>query len=440
MVSNQTNSPDAGGQPGRRAVLQVFGLSHVTAAVGLRERVVFGAETLGKHLHHARQALALSEVAILSTCNRTEVYGVGGASLADFTTWLAAAHGISVAELADSCYAYSDRAALRHMMRVASGLDSLILGEPQILGQVKSAYLAARAAGTLATELEQCFQEVFASAKRVRSETAIGASPVSVAFAAVGLARQIFDRMDRLNALLMGAGDTIELVARHLDEARLESLTFANRSLPRAAALAARHRGQAIPLVDLSEHLHRADLVITATTSTVPVLGKGAVESALRRRRHRPMLMIDIAVPRDIEPEVGRLDDVYLYTVDDLHAVIDEGQRSRREAARDAEKIIDLELVRWQRRQMAKDAVEVIRTYRGHALTLRDAEVEKALRALEAGQPAEGVLRQLANNLTNKLLHHPTTRLRQAGEEGQEETLRRFREWFEPPNEDSDAP
>lgn len=416
--------------------VQVFGLSHATAPIALRERVAFAEDNLADRLHEAQRTLALAEVAILSTCNRTEIYAVGDTSFAAFGDWLAAAHRLPAAELLGSCYAHRGDPALRHMMRVASGLDSLVLGEPQILGQMKSAYLAARAAGTIATTLEQSFQSVFGAAKRVRSETAIGANPVSVAYAAVGLARQIFGRLEALHAILIGAGDTIELVARHLADARLASLTFANRTPDRAALLATRHGGLVLPLAELSDQLHRADLVISATSSQVPVLGKGAVESALKRRRHRPMLMVDIAVPRDIEPEVGRLDDVYLYTVDDLREVIQEGQRARATAAQAAETILDLEVLRWQRRQLARDATAVIRMFRDHAAAQRDAEIDKALRALAAGQAPETVLRQLAGNLTNKLLHHPTTGLKKAGEEGREEPLRWLRELFDPARSD----
>lgn len=421
----------------RPMTIQVFGLSHDTAPLALRERVAFASETLAEHLQRARRELALDEIAILSTCNRTEIYAAGEASFSGFGAWLAAAHRLSPTELVASCYAHRDESALRHMMRVASGLDSLVLGEPQILGQMKSAYLAARSAGVLGTVLEQSFQSVFAAAKRVRSETGIGANPVSVAYTAVSLARQIFGRLEPLHAILVGAGDTIELVARHLAEAELAGLIFANRTPDRAALLAARHGGTVLPLAELPEQLHRADLVITATASQVPILGKGAVESALRRRRRRPMLMVDIAVPRDIEPEVGRLDDVYLYTVDDLREVIQEGRRARTEAARAAEEIIELEVARWQRRQLARDAVGLIRAYRGHAAAVRDAEVDRALRALEGGQPPEAVLRQLANSLTNKLLHHPTAGLKRAGEEGRQESLRWLRELFEPDRPES---
>ncbi len=419
----------SGGQPRARQV-QVFGLNHETAPVALRERVAFTPESVPAQLHHLQRALDLTETALLSTCNRTEIYAVGAASAVDFAAWLAAVHHLPTDELAASCYVHSGGSAVRHMMRVASGLDSLVLGEPQILGQMKTAYLAAREAGTLATGLEQCFQRVFAAAKRVRSETAIGANPVSVAYAAVGLARQIFGRLEALHAILIGAGDTIELVARHLADARLASLTFANRTTDRAALLAAQHRARSISLTALADQLHGADLVISATASPVPVLGKGAVESALKRRRHRPMLMIDIAVPRDIEPEVGRLDDVYLYTVDDLSEVIEEGRRARETAAEAAEKIITVEVQRWLHWQQSRDSVDLVRAYREHAAALRDAELDKALRALDSGQAPAAVLQQLANSLTNKLIHHPTTGLKRAGEEGRSDSLRWLRELF----------
>ena len=408
-----------------------FGLNHDTAPVVLRERVAFAPEAVADHLRRARRELELAEVAILSTCNRTEIYAAGDASCDQLRDWLATVHGVAPEELAGGCYVHRDADAVRHMMRVASGLDSLVLGEPQILGQLKSAYMVAQGAGALSTALEPVFQAVFAAAKRVRAETAIGANPVSVAYAAVGLARQIFGRLDGVRALLIGAGDTIELVARHLHDAGVAGITCANRTLERAAELAAHYGANAILLADLPEHLHNADVVISSTASQVPVLGKGAVESALKRRRHRPMLMVDIAVPRDIEPEVGQLDDVYLYTVDDLREVIDEGRRAREDAAVAATGIVDDEVSRWQRRQLERDAVGTIRAFRDSAATLRDAELDKALRALEAGQSAEVVVRQLAHGLTNKLLHRPTQQLKRVGEEGSEEPLRWLQRLFD---------
>ena len=408
-----------------------FGLSHDTAPVALRERVAFAPESVADHLHQVRRELGLEEVAILSTCNRTEIYAAGAADFDALCDWLAAVHGVAREELASGCYVHRDADAVRHMMRVASGLDSLVLGEPQILGQLKSAYGVAQGADAVSTVLEPVFQAVFAAAKRVRAETAIGANPVSVAYAAVGLARQIFGRLADVRALLIGAGDTIELVARHLHDAGVAGITCANRTLERAAELAARYGANAILLADLPEHLHQADVVISSTASQLPVLGKGAVESALKRRRHRPILMVDIAVPRDIEPEVGQLDDVYLYTVDDLREVIDEGRRAREDAAVVATGIVDDEVSRWQRRQLERDAVGTIRAFRDSAATLRDAELDKALRALEAGQPADVVVRQLAHGLTNKLLHRPTEQLKRAGEEGSEEPLRWLRKLFD---------
>lgn len=417
----------------------VFGLNHDTASVALRERVAFPPEAVADHLHRARRELGLGEVSILSTCNRTELYGAGDASFDALCDWLARVHGMAREDLAGGCYLHRDAEAVRHMMRVAGGLDSLVLGEPQILGQMKSAYGIARDADTVAAMLEPVFQSVFAAAKRVRAETGIGANPVSVAYAAVGLARQIFGRLDSLRALLIGAGDTIDLVARHLRDAGVAGITCANRTLERAGELAARHGAEAIALADLPEHLHRADLVISSTASQLPLLGKGAVESALKRRRHRPMLMVDIAVPRDIEPEVGQLDDVYLYTVDDLRDVIDEGRRARADAAIVAAGIVDVEVARWQRRQLARDAVGTIRAFRDNAAALRDAELDKALRALDAGQSADIVVRQLAHGLTNKLLHRPTEQLRRVGEEGGEEPLRWLRRLFDQDDSTPDA-
>lgn len=416
-----------------------FGLSHDTAPVALRERVAFASERIADHLHCARRELEFAEVAILSTCNRTEIYAAGDADLDTLCDWLATIHGVAREELAGGCYLHRDADAVRHMMRVASGLDSLVLGEPQILGQLKSAYGVAQGAGTLSTVLEPMFQAVFAAAKRVRAETAIGANPVSVAYAAVGLARQIFGRLDAVRALLIGAGDTIALVARHLHDAGVAGITCANRTLERAAELAAHHGGNAILLADLHEHLHQADVVISSTASQLPVLGKGAVESALKRRRHRPMLMVDIAVPRDIEPEVGQLDDVYLYTVDDLREVIDKGRRAREDAAVAATGIVDSEVSRWQRRQLERDAVDTIRAFRDSAATLRDAELDKALLALESGQPADVVVRQLAHGLTNKLLHRPTEQLKRVGEEGSKEPLRWLQRLFDHDDSTPDA-
>jgi len=420
-----------------------LGINHVTAPVQLRERIAFSAEDMTTALADAAEQLGLAELAILSTCNRTELYvhiadgvdaDVAAAGTADqerLRRWLADHHQLPVELLGDVCYCHRGEAMIRHMIRVAGGLDSMVLGEPQIFGQMKSAYAVARQAGCLSGPLGQSFQQVFAFAKRVRSETAIGQNPVSVAYAAVTLAQRIFSDLATASALLIGAGDTVELVARHLREQRIGRIIVANRTLDRAAALASVHGAEAILLADLPEHLHRADIIISSTASQLPVLGKGAVESALRQRKHRPMLMVDIAVPRDIEPEVAQLGDVYLYTVDDLAEIISDNRRSREHAAQEAEKIIDEGVAAWQKQLRGLEAVGTIRAFRDSIAEVRDLEIRKALLALDRGQPASTVVRQLAHVLTNKLLHTPTTRLKQAGEEGRGEPIRWTRELFD---------
>jgi glutamyl-tRNA reductase len=301
---------------------------------------------------------------------------------------------------------------------------------------MKSAFAVARAAGTIGSELHSTFQQVFNIAKRVRSETAIGENPVSVAYAAVSLAQQIFSNLQQDTALLIGAGETIELVARHLAEQGIARMIVANRTLERAQQLAQEFGAEAILLAEIPDHLHRADIVISSTASQLPILGKGAVESALKQRKHKPMFMVDIAVPRDIETQVSELDDVYLYTVDDLHSVIDESKKSRLAAA-DKAAIIIAEGVELYRRQVRTlDAVATVKAYRRQAENLRDTELQKALRALESGTDAEQVLHQLARNLTNKIIHTPTTSLKDASANGREDVIRVAQELFDLSPED----
>lgn len=400
-----------------------LGVNHRTAALAVREQVAFAPERMIDALQQACDTAGLREVVIVSTCNRTELYSSGQRDADKLLSWLGQYHGLTVEQLTSCHYLYRGADMVRHLMRVACGLDSMVLGEPQILGQIKSAYAVAREAGTVAGGLNPVFQHAFSVAKRVRTETAIGENPVSVAYAAVTLGQQIFSNLNREHALLIGAGETVELVARHLKEKKIGGITVANRTLSRAQDLAEKFGAEAILLSDIPEHLHRADIVISSTASQLPILGKGAVESALKIRKHRPMFMVDIAVPRDIEPEVARLDDVYLYTVDDLKEVIDENIRSREVAARKAEQIIDRGVEEWCRQLRALNAVHAIRVFRAHANHMRDAELEKALRSLARGDDAEETLRLLARNLTNKFLHEPTTRLKQASEAGQLERI-----------------
>ena len=316
------------------------------------------------------------------------------------------------------------------MLRVASGLDSLVLGEPQILGQMKQAFTTAHEAGTVGQLLNRLFQHTFSVAKQVRTDTAIGASPVSVAFAAVSLAKQIFSDLSRHTALLIGAGETIELVARHLHESGIGRIIVANRTVERAHNLAAEFGGYAIALPEIPNHLAEADIVISSTASPLPILGKGAVESALKVRKHRPMLMVDIAVPRDIEAEVRDLEDVYLYTVDDLQSIIDEGLRSRQEAALQAEEIIDVQVGHFMGWLKSLESVDLIRRYRNSAEQQRDQVVEAALRQLQQGRAPDEVLRELGRQLTNKLMHTPCSQMKQAGYDGRTELLDAARELF----------
>ena len=413
------------------AILAV-GLNHTTAPVEMRERVAFGPDILVAALRSLTDHEQISEGLILSTCNRTEIYcsvtAGGGELVAD---WLSRFHGLNRERVAPFLYTRLDRDAIAHLLRVASGLDSMVLGEPQILGQVKAAFHAARDSGTTGKLLGRLFQNAFAVAKQVRTDTAIGNSPVSVAFAAVSLARQIFSDLGDQTAMLVGAGETVELAARHLHQHRVGRILVANRTVERAHTLAVQVDGYAIALTELANHLPEADVLITSTASPLPVIGKGTVERALKIRKRRPIFMVDLAVPRDIEPEVSALDDIYLYTVDDLQGVVEEGMRSRREAAEQAEEIVDFhtgEFLAWLR---SLDAVNLIQDYRGRAERVRDQVLTKALRQLEGGKPAEEVVGFLAHTLTNKLLHGPSTRLRQAGRDGRDELLEAANEIFQ---------
>lgn len=409
--------------------LVTLGINHRTAPVELRERIAFTPDRMADAFAELRVASGADEVAILSTCNRTELYLAGDNECAPLVLrWLAGFHQLDAAELEDAVYVHYDADAVRHMMRVAAGLDSMVLGEPQILGQLKEAYALAREHGGCGSFLSRLFEQTFSVAKRVRTHTAIGENPVSVAYAAVSMAHHIFADMSRNKALLIGAGKTIELVAQHLAQAGVSDFLVANRTLERAQSLAAAHGGQGIVLSDIPEHLADVDIVIASTASPLPILGKGAVERALKRRKHRPYFMVDIAVPRDIEPEVGALADVYLYTVDDLRQVIEENIRSREGAAREAENLVMDGVQAFLNQLRALDAVSTLKQFRQHAERLRDLETEKALKALRNGGDPETVLRSLARGLTNKFLHQPSVQVRKATTEGRTEVTEWLRE------------
>jgi glutamyl-tRNA reductase len=412
--------------------LTILGINHNSAAVEMRERVAFAPEQLVEALQEACLHAGLRELVILSTCNRTELYIAAPdeteQTLQKVLAWLAAYHHQSPQDINPSCYRFSEEEALRHMIQVASGLDSMVLGEPQILGQMKSAYAVAEEAGTVGSDLAGIFPRVFSVAKKVRTDTAIGENPVSVAYAAVNLAGHIFTDLATTQALLVGAGETIELVARHLADAGVKRIVVANRTLGRARELAERFGVDAVLLADIPDQLVHADIVIASTASQLPILGKGAVERALKQRKHRPILMVDIAVPRDIEPQVGELRDIYLYTVDDLREIVDQNMRSRQDEARKADQLIEAGISEYQAELRSRHAVDTVKALRARAEGMRDIEVERALRALARGEDAEQVVTLLARGLTNKLIHSPSIELKRASAEGRHDALETARQ------------
>ena len=413
--------------------LIALGINHNTASVDLREKLAFSPVQLEPALVQAQELDGLGEIAILSTCNRTEIYCHSSLPVTDIIAWVAELKELEAVDVEKVHYHHLGEEAARHMMSVASGLDSLVLGEPQILGQMKTAYAQAQEAGAMGSMLQDAFQRVFSVAKRVRSETAIGENPVSVAYAAVSLAQQIFSDLKQDTALLIGAGETVELVSRHLVEQGIKRVIVANRTIENAQKLADKIDGEAIVLGEIPVHLHRADIIISSTASPLPILGKGAVEKALKKRKRKPIFMVDIAVPRDIEPEVGSLEDVYLYTVDDLKEVIDENKRSRESAAKIAHEIIDEGVKKYERELRALSAVGTIKNFRRRVDELREAELEKSLKSLRKGANPEDVISALARNLANKFMHTPTSNVKKASEDGRQDILKSFQEVFDLP-------
>ncbi|HEY9200032.1 MAG TPA: glutamyl-tRNA reductase [Gammaproteobacteria bacterium] len=414
-----------------------LGLNHKTAPVEIRERLSFSPESLAEAVKSLSALEGISEAAILSTCNRTELYCNTGTddeltprAIEQVTEWLSRFHGLNSAEIHPHLYSHRHEDAIRHALQVACGLDSLVLGEPQILGQMKQAYAQANQQGTMGSLLGKLFQHAFSVAKQVRTDTEIGSSPVSVAFAAVSLSKQIFGELNQHTALMIGAGETIELAARHLHGSKIKRMIIANRSVEKGQALAEQFGAEAIALPQIPELLPQADIVISSTASPLPILGKGMVEKALKKRKHKPIFMCDIAVPRDVEAEVGELDDVFLYTVDDLQEIIQENIESRQEAAEQAREIIESQVddfLNWER---ALDAVEIIRDIRENSEQIANDILHKAEKQLAQGRSPEEALRFLARNLTNKLMHQPCTTLRHSGEQGRHDQLDYARQMF----------
>lgn len=414
----------------------VLGINHNTASVAVREKLAFAPDELARAFRDMTSSELVSEVAIMSTCNRTELYCETASQVDDLVQWLADNKAMSIEELQQSCYVHRDESAVRHMMKVASGLDSLVLGEPQILGQIKSCYALADEHNALGSRLYSAFQQVFAVAKRVRSETAIGENPVSVAYAAVSLAKQIFSDLRDDTVMLIGAGETIELVARHMHEQGIKKVIVANRTLENAQRIAGEFQGEGIMLGDIPDYLSQADILISSTASQLPIIGKGMVENALKQRKHKPIFMVDIAVPRDIEEQVGELNDVFLYTVDDLKEVIDENRKSREEAARIAEDIVEEGVHKYSADLQARSAVDIVRSFRQHVSSLKDQELEKALRQLQSGQEPEKVLEKFAHALSNKFMHEPTSNIKHAGKENNESLGATLKKLFSLPGAD----
>jgi glutamyl-tRNA reductase len=391
-----------------------LGINHKTAPVALREKLAFAPEQVPDALHQLATQLEIDDAVILSTCNRTELYFSGAAEQAEQVLhWLAGFHQLKLQELQQHLYLYQEQEAVKHLMRVAAGLDSLVLGEPQILGQVKQAYNQSRQAGTINPQFERLFQKTFAVAKEVRTETDIGANAVSVAFAAVSLAKQIFGKLEQVRVLLIGAGETIELVARHLTEQGANQLSVANRTYERAETLAKQFNAQVLTLAQVPARLHEADIVISSTASTLPIVGKGMVEHALKQRRHKPMFLVDLAVPRDIEEQVTELEDAYLYTVDDLQSIVAQNLNNRQQAAEQAGVMIEngaSDFMQWLQLQ---DKANWLREYRQRCEEVKQELVLRAQKQLAAGQDSDKVLAELATKLSNRLMHSPTRTIRQ---------------------------
>lgn len=400
--------------------LLAIGINHNTASVELREKVAFGPEKLSLALNQLSNSSHVKGGVILSTCNRTEIYcDVRSASKNKVIEWLSQFHQVSLDELKPSLYVHEEQAAIRHLMRVACGLDSLVLGEPQILGQVKQAYAEARENHAVNPATEKLFQKAFSVAKRVRTETEIGGSAVSVAYAACTLAKHIFESLADATVLLVGAGETIELVAKHLAGHHCKRMIVANRTRERALSLAQQFGADVIALNEIPDYLAQADIVISSTASPLPIIGKGMVESALKARRHQPMLLVDIAVPRDIEPQVDKLNDAYLYSVDDLQSIVDSNIEQRKVEAIQAEAIVSEESATFMSWMRSLQAVDSIRDYRKQANEAREELLNKSLQALAAGGDPEKLLIELSNKLTNKLIHTPTRALQTAAEQGE---------------------
>ncbi len=433
--------------------LVLVGINHNTASIDLREKVAFPPEIVADALAQVYAMSAIHEVVIVSTCNRTEVYLDFVSTDSDDSSeesaseparnrllvdrqqlvlqWLADFHRLSLEDLGNCSYTFVGEDVVRHLMKVSCGLDSMVLGEPQILGQIKSAYAVSKDLNVVGQSLGRAFQGAFSIAKEVRTDTAIGENPVSVAYAAVTLAERIFSDLPSLSVLLIGAGRTIELVVKHLVDKGVSNIVVANRTLANAMEIANHFDARGVLLSEIPEQLITADIVVSSTNSQLPLLGKGAVERALKQRKHKPMLLIDLAVPRDIESEVAEIADAYLYSIDDISEVIEDSVKSRAEAAAQAELIIQRGVEGFRKQLRSLNAVSTLRAFREKADAIREQELRRAIKALEKGEPAEAVLGSLARSITNKLIHSPSVQMKKASADGRDELLKLTQELYE---------
>ncbi|WP_133470370.1 glutamyl-tRNA reductase [Paraglaciecola marina] len=398
--------------------LIAFGINHKTAPIELREKIAFSPDAIVQALASLGVQTGAAESVIVSTCNRTEIYAqLDQPNKSFISTWLAKFHAVNQLDVDNNSYFYTEQDAAVHIMRVACGLDSLMLGEPQILGQIKQAVTHSKNIGVIKGSFDRLFQHTFSVAKRVRSETDIGANAISVAYASVQLAKHIFSSLEHSRVLLIGAGETIELVAKHLSEQNVKSLTVANRTLARAQAVAEPLGASVLTLAQIPQHLKDADIVFSSTASQLPILGKGLVQRALKERRHKPMFLVDLAVPRDVESEVASLDDAYLYTVDDLQQIVEQNLANRQDAAELAHQMVEEQAQQFMRWQQSQASIDVLKSFRQQSELQKKTLVEKALNQLADGKNSEDVVLELANKLTNSLIHAPTKALQKAASE-----------------------
>lgn len=410
--------------------LVVCGINHQTAPLAIREQLAFNPSTASQALVDLLVSKAANEAVVLSTCNRTEIYGATNTK-ETLIDWMAKQPTLSNIDIRRFSYQYEDMDMVRHIMRVASGLDSMVLGEPQILGQMKTAYRLACEAGTVGLQFKQLFPQVFSVGKQIRSQTDIGKNPVSIAYVVVQLAKRLFPSIAKCRVLLIGAGETNQLVATHLYSQGVRQLCLANRSNARMLQFTESIPLKMITMSDIAEQLRTVDLVVTATASELPILGKGAIETAFAYRRHHPLLLIDLAVPRDVEPEVNQLEDVYLYNMDDVQQMIEKNWQHRETAAKQAEMMVESEAANYLRHLRLLKAGEAIHRFREQGQAISQQELKKAKLYFAKYQDVEATLAYLSRNLCNQLLHQPTIKLRQNAENGREDLLSLVSAWFD---------